>query len=94
MQQDITLNIPYDLTEQEWSKVMTVYKSMDGWLDDKDGPAWYGRTGEARYIWASVEPSGIQFCGEVETPVWIGWLTVLCARMSLALGREVHDSCA
>lgn len=94
MQQDITLNIPYDLSEQEWLKVSAVYESLDGWLGDRDGPAWYGQEGDARYIWASVEPSGIQFCGEVETPIWIAWLTVLCARMSLALGREVRDASA
>jgi len=70
----------------------SIYASMDGWLDNEYGPAWFGREGDTRYIWASVEPSGIQFCGEVETPLWIGWLTVLCARMSLALGREVHDA--
>ena len=94
MREDITLNIPYDLSEQERAKVSTVNESMDGWLGNKNGPDWYGQEGDARYMRASDEPSGIQFCGEVETPVWIGWLTVLCARMSLALGREVHDVCA
>lgn len=39
LQQDIKLSVPYDLTGQERAKVVTVYKSMDGWLDDKDGPA-------------------------------------------------------
>ncbi|SFO91522.1 hypothetical protein [Variovorax sp. PDC80] len=92
MRQDITLNIPYDLSNEEWEKVAAVYASLDGWLDDQDGPAWYGREGDARYIGSSVEPSGIQFFGEVETLLWTGWLTVLCARMSLALGREVHDA--
>lgn len=92
MRQDITLNIPYDLSNEEWEKVAAVYASLDGWLGDPDGPAWYGREGDARYIGSSVEPSGIQFFGEVETLLWTGWLTVLCARMSLALGREVHDA--
>jgi len=93
LKQDITLNIPYNLTKQDWDKVTAVYESMDGWLDSTNGPAWYGREGDARFIWASVEPSGIQLAGVVETPLWIGWLTVLCARMSLALGREVRDAC-
>jgi adenylosuccinate synthase len=48
LQQDITLNIPYDLSEQEWAKVSAVYESMDGWLGDKNGPTWYGQEGDAR----------------------------------------------
>lgn len=92
LRQEITLNIPYDLSEKEWESVAAVYASLDGWLGAPDVPAWYGREGDARHISASVEPSGIQFYGELEAPLWTGWLTVLCARMSLALGREVHDA--
>ncbi|WP_395350074.1 hypothetical protein [Variovorax sp. UC122_21] len=92
MRQEITLNIPYDLSDEEWAKVAEVYASLDGWLGDQNGAAWYGREGDARHIGASVEPSGIHFFGEVESPLWTGWLTVLCARMSIALGREVHDA--
>ncbi|MDA8522943.1 hypothetical protein [Acidovorax sp. NCPPB 4044] len=92
MRHEITLNIPYDLSDEQWAKVMDIYASLDGWLGDRNEPAWYGREGDERCIGASVEPGGIQFFGEVETPLWTGWLTVLCARMSLALGREVHDA--
>ncbi len=92
MRQEITLNVRYDISQQQWAKVGAVYRSMDGWIEDEHGPAWYGREGDARFIWASVEPCVIQFCGELETPILIRWLTVLCAKLSIALGREVHDA--
>lgn len=33
MHQPITLNLPHELSEFEWQKVSTVYRSMDGWID-------------------------------------------------------------
>jgi hypothetical protein len=47
MRQEITLNVQYDILEQEWAKVGAVYRSMDGWIADKHGPAWYGREGDS-----------------------------------------------
>ena len=32
MRQEITLNVRYDISEQEWAKVGAVYRSMDGWM--------------------------------------------------------------
>ncbi len=37
-------------------------------------------------------PSGLLLCGQVESSLWCSWLTVLCARLSLALGGEVYDA--
>lgn len=92
MEQSITLNLPYDLPEADWQRVLVVYAGMDGWLGAEDLPRWFGREGDARYLWASVEPSGLLIEGELEPAVWTGWITVLCARLSLALGREIHDA--
>jgi hypothetical protein len=90
MEQSITLNIPINSASEDWQKVAAVYRTLDGWLGDSDSPHWYGRDGDARYILASAEPSGLLFYGRVESVLWISWVTVLCARLSLALGREVH----
>lgn len=92
MEQSVTLNIPTNLSPDDWRKVAAVYKTLDGWIADPDCAYWYGREGDTRYIWASAEPGGLLFCGRVESSLWSGWLTVLCARLSLALGREVHDA--
>lgn len=92
MNQSITLNIRYDIPESEWKKIGDVYRCMDGWLEDQQSPYWYGTEADPQYIWASVEPGGIQFVGEIEPSLWTGWLTVLCAKLTLALGREIHDA--
>lgn len=92
MHQSITLNVPVDLTDEDWEKVGSVYSTLDGWIAGSSWPCWYGHEGDACYITASAEPSGLLFEGEVEPGLWVGWVTVLCARLSLALGREVHDA--
>jgi hypothetical protein len=92
MNQSITLNIRYDIPESEWKKIGDVYKTMDGWLEGKELPSWYGTEEDPQHISASVEPGGINFSGKLETDLWTGWLTVLCARLTMALGREVHDA--
>ena len=88
----ITLNIRYDLPEQEWSKVLAVYRSMEGWIEGAPISRWYGSDADAKFIEASVEPGGIVFEGVVEPSLWTSWLTVLCARLTHALGREIHDA--
>lgn len=92
MHQSITLNVPYDLPEADWQKIAAVYKSMDGWLENEISPAWYGTDKDHRYIWASVEPSGLLIEGEIDPGLWTGWISVLCAKLTHALGREIHDA--
>ncbi|TXC79678.1 hypothetical protein FRZ40_35590 [Paraburkholderia azotifigens] len=92
MEQSITLNVPTNLSPEDWGKVAAVFRTLDGWLGDPHGAYWYGREGDARYICASAEPSGLLLCGQVESSLWCSWLTVLCARLSLALGGEVYDA--
>ena len=92
MEQTITLNLPDDLSDADWKKVYSVFEQMDGWIDGYDDPYWFGTEDDERYIWASEEPSGLLLCGEIEDIIWIGWITVLCAKLTLALGREIHDA--
>ena len=92
MIQQITINIRYDIPDNEWDIIGKVYRSMDGWLGADDLPRWFGYDNDPRNISASVEPGGILFSGQMEAGLWTAWLTVLCARLSLALGREIHDA--
>ncbi|MGB3511620.1 MAG: hypothetical protein WBA93_20755 [Microcoleaceae cyanobacterium] len=92
VKQTITLNLPYDLSDSDWEKVSIVYKQMDGWIDNHDGPYWFGTEEDDQYIWASVEPSGLLLSGKIDEMIWIGWITVLCAKLTLALGREIHNA--
>jgi len=92
MHHTITLNLPYDLSRADWDKVAAVYSRMDGWLNNPQGACWYGTPGSSKCIYASVEPSGLLLEAELDGRLWIGWISVLCARLTHALGREVHDA--
>lgn len=91
----ITLSLPYALTSEQWSNVDTVFKSMDGWIGTNpqdNTPQWYGTHTEERYVWASIEPGGLLVEGKLPATHWTGWISVLCARLSLQLGMEVCDA--
>ncbi len=92
MKQSITLNLPYDLSSSDWSKVLSVYQQMNGWIDNKQFSYWFGTERDAQCITASVEPSGLVVTGNVSEMLWLRWLTVFCARLTLALGKEIHDA--
>ena len=92
MEQTITLNLPYDLSDQDWIKVSAVYAEMDGWQEGEDFPCWYGSPNDSQYITASSEPSGLVVSGKVNELIWLGWVTKLCAKLSIALNREVYDA--
>lgn len=88
----ITLNQRYDWPESDWQKAYAVYQTMPGWQSSQAIPCWFGGQGDAQYIVASVEPSGLVVEAQLDTALWVGWLTMFCARLSLALGREVYDA--
>ncbi|RZU47028.1 hypothetical protein EV700_1417 [Fluviicoccus keumensis] len=92
MNQSITLNLPNDLADFEWAKVMAVYETMDAWVAGQELPCWFGPLDSSRYLAASVEPSGLLLEGNLEPLVFRGWVTKLCAKLTLALGREVYDA--
>jgi len=92
MSESITLNLPYDLADSEWAKVLAVYGSMDEWVPGQQVPCWFGPLDSASYVAASVEPSGLQLAGNIDPLLFRGWVTKLCAKLTLALGREVYDA--
>ncbi|PQO42566.1 hypothetical protein C5Y97_01635 [Blastopirellula marina] len=56
----ITLNLPTNLTAQQWSEVDQVFRSMDGWIgycEADQTPQWFGDESAQRFVWASVELS-------------------------------------
>ena len=88
----ITLNLPYDLTTEEWKKVTNVFEQLDGWMNHSKYMCWYGTEENEEYIWASVEPSGLLLHGRISDDIWVGWVSKLCAKLSVALAREVYDA--
>lgn len=92
MEQSITLNMPYDLSDAEWASVSAVYREMDGWIDGQALPCWFGPLDSPNFIAASIEPSGLQISGCLEPLLFRGWVTKLCAKLTRALGREIYDA--
>ena len=92
MRHSITLNVRYDQPHADWDRVMRVYESMPGWRATGHDQSWFGAEGEPIWVWASVEPSGIQFEAEMDEASWSKWLSDLCTRLSSALGRPVQDA--
>lgn len=93
--QSITLSLPYDLNEQQWSLVNQIFEGMDGWIGfskTDNTPQWYGDQNSEKYIWASVEPSGLLIEGSLDEALWTGWVSTICARLSLALQSEIRDA--
>ena len=71
---------------------MSVYESMDGWTNAENGCFWYGNSPGAPFINVSSEPSGLVVVGNVDELIWFGWVTKFCAKLSIALNREVYDA--
>lgn len=63
---------------------------MDGWLEEHS--SWFGPDGSERFIWASVEPSGLSVVGNIDPLLFRGWITKLREKLTSALGKEVYDA--
>lgn len=91
--QSMTLKLPYDLSDEQWERVSSVYQSMPGWKGFDPTPCWFGRENDSpRYIWASVEPSGLLVAGQLEDEAWAEWIASFQAQLSSALGFYVTDA--
>ncbi|KQV79637.1 hypothetical protein [Rhizobacter sp. Root1221] len=88
----VTLNVRHDQPQEAWEAMLKVYESMPGWIGAVDLPRWFGTEQDATHVWASVEPGGVVFEGQMEQERWERWLAELCARLSAALERPVHDA--
>lgn len=89
MRQDININIHYTAPKEVWDAVGKVYSEMPKWIGYNNSiPYWYG-TEDDCYIWASVEPSGIQFAGNVPQDEWDLWISLLKEKLTLVLGYPI-----
>ncbi|MEJ5151412.1 hypothetical protein [Comamonas sp. MYb396] len=70
MHQQITLDVRYDQPQEMWAAVLAAYRAMPGWIESDDFPHCFGSESDAKYVTASVEPSGIVFEGEMESREW------------------------
>ncbi len=82
----ITLNLSYDLNEEQWTAVNKVFAGMDGWIgtaENDNAPQWYGTTSAQKYNCASVEPSGLLIDGNINEPLFQRLIPSVCFVVSL-----------
>lgn len=87
---NINLNIHYTSPQWVWEKLEKLYKEMPGWHGFVNGcPQWFWNDG--KIIEASIEPSGLQFYGEMPHTDWLEWVAVFKAKASVLLGYEIGE---
>jgi len=91
MRHSTTLNVRYDQSQADWDRVAEVYRSMPDRRHRSD-TSWFGNEGDPERIWVSVEPSGILLEAQMGEAAWSKWIGELCARLTAALDRPVHDA--
>ena len=94
MQNSITLTIPADLSDTEWRKIDMVYKMMPYWVGfHEDGcPYWFGDESKDRFLYASVEPSGLLFSGQLDKNEFDSWIELFKNLATKQLGFDVIDA--
>lgn len=60
--------------ESHWKDLSDIYASLPGAVRYFDIPWWFGETEESPpFLWASVEPPGLQVCGALSKADWLAW---------------------
>jgi len=86
------LNIKYDLPDEEWSKISSLYERMPGWIGYKNGvPYWFGQENDDQFITASVEPSGLSFYAQLNESEWHAWIERFKTEATKVLGFDVGE---
>lgn len=67
---------------------------MPGWIGYPDGgcPYWFGTDTDAKHLVASVEPSGLQFSGEMQEFEFIEWINTFIEKATQVLSFQVMDT--
>ncbi|SMF91648.1 hypothetical protein SAMN05661091_5525 [Paenibacillus uliginis N3/975] len=65
----------HDFKDVTWQHLGEVYRSLPQYIvKDNACPMWYGEEeGSAVYLYASVEPSGLQIVGDLSAEQWEMW---------------------
>jgi hypothetical protein len=91
----------WGLTAAQRTALEAVYRSLPGFAGyplPSQCPVWFGPVPEDEnipsipYLWASVEPSGLQVAGYLSAAVWEVWEAQFLQDASAALGFPVRDA--
>ncbi|WP_160713451.1 hypothetical protein [Chitinophaga solisilvae] len=97
--QHMNLNIRYDAPDEIWDKVPVIYQQLNGWIGfcpkgepGHEGlPYWFSFNEQEKHISASVEPSGLQFTGLMDTNEWDIWVQKIKEVATRELGYKVGE---
>ena len=59
--------------EPQWRALADVYSRLPGWLQADPFGRWFGDENNPPYVWASVEPSGLQVWAVLPEADWRAW---------------------
>ena len=60
--------------EIHWDALARIYEGLPGAVRERDGPMWFGDDEDVPpYLWASVEPTGLQVHGVLPEADWCAW---------------------
>lgn len=60
--------------EDHWRGLSRIYEGLPGALRPSDGPMWFGDDEDVPpFLWASVEPPGLQVYGVLPEADWRAW---------------------
>ncbi len=86
------LNIHYSLPDDIWDKIVAIYPDMPYWGKFVDGcPLWDNTGDTAKFIEASVEPSGLQFHAQMSKEEWDKWFDLFKEKATKLLGYTVGE---
>lgn len=91
---NLNLNIHYTAPREVWERLERLYAEMPHWRGYSHGAAHWYSTGDGideKLIWASVEPSGLQFYAQLPEHEWNEWIEHFKNKASEILGYEVGE---
>jgi len=60
--------------ERDWARLDQIYRALPGAYREAQTPMWFGSDEEnPPFLWASVEPPGLQVCGVLPPEDWVAW---------------------
>ena len=60
-------------SESDWNILGAIYSKLPNPQPSNMVPYWFGTEETGNYLWASVEPPGLQVAGKLRAADWLTW---------------------
>jgi hypothetical protein len=68
-------------SESNWETLGLIYDKLPSQQIPSSVPYWFGTEATGNYLWASVEPHGLQIAGTLREEDWLAWEAVFNAQV-------------